>query len=525
MYYGRKGTHMNRRLLPLVPLLGLLVMGQDDLNCGLSTRVTPKADYIEIQTVLDPVLIETENLKGTGWLRYFDMATETWVPLLTEPDGGFVFHDVLPDAAYKCQWTFYGLEFNCVALLQVGDGGGRVNDNFYVCDAYYEQKVGRKHCGERMLAKRQYPSGESDPDPAKQMTLNKRWSHSIPYSYYPETNDTPYNWHGDQFSRMISSGHSFYQQSHNPPTDLASTTSWYIEAPFFEDEGTENQVVFSGDRNVSVDIGACSVFLPWEWKDRDPNGVFTAAIGSTTGNRGLAELFLDSIIERDEPQHQVEPNAFLWVDAMSGVWPRENISPEFHWRINEHGTRQLCMKQYMSANSQIGTKPDHWYRFDQAFGTFLLEIFPFIGNCATRSVSMLYCGDVGLDQKGEGTFRIDEESIQVHMDRYPRIRVICNDRFVPSLINGFREGLAVEGQKNMADGVQQLIASFADTLGLQVRRIETTPTGMYLVTANDEEDPQYGVGDCRPDLQHMSTPIKLRPRVQGVGHARGITRF
>ena len=57
MYYGRKGTHMNRRLLPLVPLLGLLVMGQDDLNCGLSTRVTPKADYIEIQTVLDPVQI------------------------------------------------------------------------------------------------------------------------------------------------------------------------------------------------------------------------------------------------------------------------------------------------------------------------------------------------------------------------------------------------------------------------------------------------------------------------------------
>jgi hypothetical protein len=130
---------MNRRLLPLVPLLGLLVMGQDDVNCGLSTRVTPKADYIEIQTVLDPVLIETENLKGTGWLRYFDMATETWVPLLTEPDGGFVFHDVLPDAAYKCQWTFFGLEFNCVALLQVGDDGGRVNDNFYVCDAYYEQ--------------------------------------------------------------------------------------------------------------------------------------------------------------------------------------------------------------------------------------------------------------------------------------------------------------------------------------------------------------------------------------------------
>jgi hypothetical protein len=67
----------------------------------------------------------------------------------------------------------------------------------------------------------------------------------------------------------------------------------------------------------------------------------------------------------------------------------------------------------------------------------------------------------------------------------------------------------------------------ADTLGLDVRRIEISPRGMYLITAESTSDPQYGMGDCRPDLDREPTlPSASRPTELGIEYrARGITRF
>jgi hypothetical protein len=50
---------------------------------------------------------------------------------------------------------------------------------------------------------------------------------------------------------------------------------------------------------------------------------------------------------------------------------------------------------------------------------------------------------------------------------------------------------------------------------------------MYLVTAESTSDPQYGMGDCRPDLDREPTlPSASRPTEVGIEYqARGITRF
>ena len=72
-----------------------------------------------------------------------------------------------------------------------------------------------------------------------------------------------------------------------------------------------------------------------------------------------------------------------------------------------------------------------------------------------------------------------------------------------------------------------LVDGLSDALGLTVRRIEISPRGMYLITAEDTHDPQYGLGDCREDLDRSpALPSASRPSETGIElRTRGLTRF
>lgn len=114
------------------------------------------------------------------------------------------------------------------------------------------------------------------------------------------------------------------------------------------------------------------------------------------------------------------------------------------------------------------------------------------------------------------------------MEPYPAIKTGCNNDFIPKFTNGVRDGIYTVGEANLSDGIQLLVDNItADPLfaGLQIRRMQITPTGLYLITANGTLDPQYGFGNCLPDID---TP-HVTPRTQGHTYkafsARGITRF
>ena len=84
-----------------------------------------------------------------------------------------------------------------------------------------------------------------------------------------------------------------------------------------------------------------------------------------------------------------------------------------------------------------------------------------------------------------------------------------------------------EGATQIDAGIAQLVEALGETLGLEVRRMELSPRGIYLITAETTLDPQYGMGDCRPDLDREPTlPSAERPTETEIEYrTRGVTRF
>jgi hypothetical protein len=95
-------------------------------------------------------------------------------------------------------------------------------------------------------------------------------------------------WEADSFSRLSSGWHS-WQQSNDPwhPAEDGTGGQW-TQAPW------DGVPLFQTLRNAhNVDLGACSVFIPWKWDDRDPR--LDPMIGPMLGDRGLAEFTLDEL--------------------------------------------------------------------------------------------------------------------------------------------------------------------------------------------------------------------------------------
>ena len=137
-------------------------------------------------------------------------------------------------------------------------------------------------------------------------------------------------------------------------------------------------------------------------------------------------------------------------------------------------------------------------------------------------------GDRGLDE-----LTLDESSIRVEMEPYPRIKPACNNNFVPLV----KDGLA-DGVRKLTDSVitEQLNALTAN-LPFAIRRIELAPSGAYLVVAQDYNDAQHaamklaGLGlaadpglFCRPELGDSDFAHLERARTDFAVRKRGITR-
>jgi hypothetical protein len=69
--------------------------------------------------------------------------------------------------------------------------------------------------------------------------------------------------------------------------------------------------------------------------------------------------------------------------------------------------------------------------------------------------------------------------------------------------------------------VQRLNEAF----GIQVRALQATPTGLYLITARSLDDPQHGIGNCLPDLEAQHVAPVVQPALTKEYGPRGITRF
>ena len=514
----------------LLTLLVALLLGADSCEPAL---VAPKDGYLVIDNVFSPVRIKASRLKGGGTLEAL-LPSGVWSLVHFEPGDSLLYDEMLPVNVWHCPKP--GVAGACVARLRVAHDEGPLGFNeafgagiVHVCTATYVQRQGRIHCGARALERL---SGTLDD--------NDVWLPAAE-SLAAEQNIDPlyegaFAWRGDTWNRLIWGTHDFKQtDADSPPTgasaeELSGTFfdyAWDPDAPEVSiDLGEPSHVHWKA---YSMDLGACSFFIPWEWEHRLDDAYYTAWLGASLDDSGLAERFIDEMLDTGEPLEQTEVNAMLWIDATAGIVPNESASPEFHYRLSEDaGQPQICFKQYFHASSDLSSKPDHWYRFDQALGAFFLELLPFIGQCGSKNVSFRYCGTPKVEA-AVGTFEIDQSSVQIAHQGYPWAKTICNNQFVPRFIDGVRQTFAPggEGAKQIDSGVALLVETLGDILGLDVRRIEISPRGMYLVTAESTRDPQYGMGDCRPDLDRKPMlPSASRPTETQIEYqTRGITRF
>jgi hypothetical protein len=507
-------------------LLALTVAALTLMGCRELTY--PKQGFIIVPGISSPVRVITKDLEGSGWIKAFTTNGE-WEVIYEEPGGSFFFNDVLPLRAWHCEPS-NGSE-GCVAILQAGDETGYLNagyrpyGKFHVCTENYVQKVGRKHCGERKLERFTFFGGADDTD---EVPLPRDRT-KIPLADEYPTPGGLYSWHGDGWSRFVTGSASFPDiHSWHPPAEGEPTSTWY-ERPY--DPYT---TLFAGSSyptvNMSYDIGACSIFFPWEWDDRLQSSFWTAAIGVQTGNRGLAEILLDGIIESAAPQTSLVRDAFLYMDALGNVLPRTDVSPEFHFKVANDAwgsdgelEPQICLKNYFTASNSISPEVEEWYRWDQGILSGFTSLFG-IGSCKHHPFSVMYCGAIDLDSQGRGRFRISPD-VNISMEGYSVFKPACNNRFIPEFKEAMKNGIRTVGQQNLSDGIADLVDGLRENLGIMVRGLQATPTGVYIITAGSIEDVQYGIGNCLPDLERQDTTPTVQPGLTKEYTTRGVTRF
>jgi hypothetical protein len=245
---------------------------------------------------------------------------------------------------------------------------------------------------------------------------------------------------------------------------------------------------------------------------------------------------IDNILaDPPEPTNNIEENVFLWADASAVVSTRTDVSPEFHFRV-ANGEPQICLKNYMTASNELLAPVEDWYRWDQGLVSGVTSLFN-IGSCRAKPLSLMYCGGIGV-KNGAGYFEIDEQAIWANMEDYSTFKPTCRNSFRPALLDGLRDAAKTAGEQNLSEGVDFLVQALQDTvdatfteLGLpdpdfQVRRLELTPSGIYVVTAASTTDSQYvfNIGNCIGDLDTPKKTPVIQPSLVVEYGNRGITR-
>ena len=195
-------------------------------------------------------------------------------------------------------------------------------------------------------------------------------------------------------------------------------------------------------------------------------------LGPMLGDRGLADVTLDELdAARAESSNTTEMEDVAWFfDAFTNLWPRD-IPSEFHYHVRETGERQACLRSYFATNTQLRARPSGWNLITESIVGGLAQFFA-IGDCKTHPMSVRFCGELGASE-GAPTFTLDESSIRVEMEPYPRLKPSCNNNFVPLVKDGLAEGVRKLTGSVITDQLNTLTAD----LPFEIRRVELTPSG------------------------------------------------
>lgn len=509
---------MNRILVPLTLVLLAMSIG------GCRELINPKGGYVIVPDKDSPVSIRTRDLEGAGYINMLNQSKQ-WVLMHFSPGGAFSFNEPLPDEAWHCK-----PRHGCVAALRVGDDKGffatSKEGRIYVCTEDYRQQGGRARCGSRTMELGNLPPW----DPTKPLTATLEWK---THAAHPKRSEVVpghthvREWQGDGAQRLFSGFHEWENTNDpwHPPKATDVSGSWQ-EHPwyrgFFGNTPLDDTEFVSGDM-YSVDIGASRIFVPWSGEHYIPGGAYQEELKGVLDDMGLGEIMIERSMQDPFTRNEYTENVKLYFDAMTNIWTRTDVSPEFHFRVNDAGDRQVCLVSYVTANNRLSGKPDSWFRFDQGFLSFFAQWFG-IGDCRTHPARVQFCGTLDYED-GAPQYTIDPDSVGARIEPYSLFKPLCRKKFAAPFESGIPAALAEPAQQDITNGLSELFGLFnAITGGATIRRIEPTPTGLYLITAETFLDPQYGIGDSTPELE-KTAPGRTQPNVVLPSvPATGITR-
>ena len=271
------------------------------------------------------------------------------------------------------------------------------------------------------------------------------------------------------------------------------------------------------DYATTTEEGRCSVTVPWRTENMDTD--LAALVGESFGD-GLAQVIVDGFDRGMAPrlgsQDAIEDQAWF-ADFSSSLNPDPGRPTQLvaDWRIDEQGgaSHRTCVRSYFLFDGAIDWSPNGAGEvFQWIAGGWIPSVFQ-IGNCpGSRSTAITVCGQFDVTREGdqtydgtelvpaapgELTFRVDE--VRASMNRYPRIRVACNNA-KPDIERGIEEVFA----SLIGPSFGAMARGFTDTIPFGFERAHQSAEGVTLVIADDEDDPDAVLADwlglCGPRM-------------------------
>lgn len=253
---------------------------------------------------------------------------------------------------------------------------------------------------------------------------------------------------------------------------------------------------------TTTDEGLCAITIPWSSEDLDPT--LSNLVGDALGD-GLAALIVDGFDRGMAPrlgaQESLDDQAWF-ADFSASIRPDPNRNTQLlpDWNLDHRGAadHRLCIRSYFLFDGSVDWTPHGAGEvFQWIAGGWIPSVFR-IGDCpGDRGMAITVCGR--FDVTGDGdevyagselvpaepggiAFRVD--AVRAWMNRYPRIRVSCNNAR-PAIEDGIEEIFASLLEPSFA----AMAGAVGAWLPFQFEEARQSAEGLSLVIARTEEDP------------------------------------